>query len=76
MYNKWFQFTAPSTGEVKLTVDVGGSKGTQEQSMAAIWRSDATTEEASNRYSSNADDVVVSAEGLTPGNTYYLSVVL
>ena len=74
LYNKWFQFTAPSTGEVKLTVDVGGAKGTQEQSMATIWRSDATTEEASNRYSSNADDVVVSAEGLTPGNTYYLSV--
>ena len=74
LYNKWFQFTAPSTGEVKLTVDVGGAKGTQEQSMAAIWRSDATTEEVSNRYSSNADDVVVSAEGLTPGNTYYLSV--
>ena len=42
--------------------------------MAAIWQSDATTEEASSRYSDNSDDIVVSAEGLTPGNTYYLSV--
>ena len=74
LYNKWFSFTAPSTGEVKLTVDVGDAKGTQEQGMAAIWQSDATTEEASSRYSDNSDDIVVSAEGLTPGNTYYLSV--
>jgi hypothetical protein len=74
LYNKWFSFTAPSTGEVKLTVDIGDTKGTQEQGMAAIWQSDATTEEASSRYSDNSDDIVVSAEGLIPGNTYYLSV--
>ena len=41
----------------------------------AIWESDGTTEVASDRYtSSNGDDVVLGALGLTPGATYYISV--
>lgn len=74
LMNRWFKFTAPSTGEVKLNVDIDGVKGDQGRTQSAIWESDASTEVASNRYNNESDDLSVSAENLTPGNTYYLSV--
>ncbi|WP_185152440.1 hypothetical protein, partial [Fulvivirga aurantia] len=40
----------------------------------AIWENDGTTEVACNRYVNNDDDVSATALGLTPGNTYYISV--
>ena len=73
--NRWFRFTAPASGEINITVDIGGTKGTQQRTQLALWEADGTTEVASDRYtSSNGDDVVLGALGLTPGATYYISV--
>ncbi|MCB0490421.1 MAG: T9SS type A sorting domain-containing protein, partial [Cyclobacteriaceae bacterium] len=74
LYNRWFKFTAPASGFINVTVDVGGSKGTQQRTQVAIWEADGTTEVSCNRYTSNGDDVTVGAISLTPGSTYYISV--
>lgn len=72
--NVWFSFVA-SSASISITVDRGGSKGTQQRSQVAIWESDGTTEIACKRYQINGEDVVVETlNGLTPGNTYYISV--
>lgn len=73
-YNVWFKFTAPVSGNIQLTVDVGGGKGTLERVNMALWESDASTELACAKYSSKGDDVTITHSGLTPGNLYYLSV--
>ncbi|WP_185152472.1 hypothetical protein, partial [Fulvivirga aurantia] len=73
--NRWFYFTAPATGEINITVDIDGSKGSQRRTQVALWESDGTTEVACDRYtSSNNEDVILGVPTLTPGNTYYLSV--
>ncbi|WP_155210494.1 hypothetical protein, partial [Fulvivirga aurantia] len=73
--NVWFRFIAPASGEINITVDIGGTKGTQRRSQLALWQSDGTTEVACDRYTSANDDVVtLGSIGLTPGNTYYISV--
>jgi len=60
---------------INITVDRGGTKGTQRRTQIALWESDGTTQVACDRYSSSDnDDVVLGATGLTPGNTYYISV--
>ncbi|MEQ9591614.1 MAG: hypothetical protein RLN86_03395, partial [Cyclobacteriaceae bacterium] len=74
LYNRWFSFTAPGSGLINVTVDVGGAKGTQQRTQVAIWEANGTTEVSCNRYVSNGDDVTVGAAGLTPGATYYISV--
>ncbi|MBL57106.1 MAG: hypothetical protein CMP61_07965 [Flavobacteriales bacterium] len=74
LYTKWFKFSAPTTGQVVLTVDVASGKGTMDQAQAALWQSDASTQVVSNRYGDNTDDIVIAANGLTSGDTYYLSV--
>lgn len=73
-YNVWFKFTVPASGNIKVTVDRGGTKGTIKRINLAIWQSDGTTEVACDRYIGNNDDVDVSAVGLTVGATYYISV--
>ncbi len=72
--NRWFKFTAPTTGQINITVDIGGSKGTQRATQIALWEADGLTEVTSSRYASTNDDVILSANGLTSGNTYYISV--
>lgn len=72
--NVWFSFVA-TTSSISVTVDRGGSKGTQQRSQIAIWESDGSTEIACKRYQLNGEDVVVDAAGsLTIGDTYYISV--
>ena len=73
-YNRWFKFTAPTTSQINVTVDINGAKGNQRYTQIAIWHADGTTEIASKRYSSITEDVVLSVPGLTSGNTYYISV--
>ena len=73
-YNRWFKFTAPATGQMNITVDTYGSKGSQRRTQLALWQADGTTEVSSNKYVSDYDDVVLSGVGLTPGATYYISV--
>ena len=74
LFNRWFKFTAPASGYINITVDRGGSKGTQQRTQVAIWQSDGTTQVACNRYVNDGDDVVVGSTSLTPGATYYISV--
>jgi hypothetical protein len=73
-YNVWFKFTAPASGVINVVVDIGGAKGSQTRTQVAIWEPGGTTEISSARYASSSDDVPLSATGLTPGTTYYISV--
>ncbi|MFZ1805688.1 MAG: T9SS type A sorting domain-containing protein, partial [Cyclobacteriaceae bacterium] len=73
LYNRWFKFVAIST-VATITVDIGGAKGTQGRTQLAMWQSNGTTQVACQRYVANGDDVTIVAPGLTPGNTYYISV--
>ncbi len=72
--NRWFYFTAPASGQINATINIGGTSGNMSRSMAALWESDGTTEINCSNYLSSSDDIVVAAQNLTPGNTYYLSV--
>ncbi len=73
-FNRWFYFTAPTTGIVNITVDRGGSKGTQRRTQLALWEADGTTEVECELYAFNDEDVDMGYVGLTPGATYYISV--
>ncbi|MEA3494639.1 MAG: hypothetical protein U9R42_01245, partial [Bacteroidota bacterium] len=72
-YNRWFKFTATTT-TLNITVDIGGTKGTQLRSQIAIWESNGTTEVTSKRYVNTNDDLVIGTVSLTIGNVYYISV--
>jgi hypothetical protein len=75
-HNRWYKFTAPATGEIKVSVDAGGAKGTQTRHQVAIWESNRITEVNSMSYATayENDDLSVSAVGLSNGATYYISV--
>ena len=72
-FNRWFMFTAISTN-VTITVDIGGTKGTQRRTQLALWQSDGTTEVDCKRYVATDDDVSIFNTGLTIGNVYYVSI--
>ncbi len=73
--NRWFKFQATALGNITITVDVSGTKGTQRRTQVALWDSAGTTEIECARYTStNADDVVIGATGLTPNDWYFISV--
>jgi hypothetical protein len=74
LMNRWFKFTAPATGQINVTVDRGGAKGTLQRTQVALWQSNGTTQVSCNRYVNDNDDVVIGSIALTPGNTYYISV--
>ena len=73
-YNRWFKFTAPATGQIKVEVKRGGTQGDIRNINVAIWESDGTTEVACKRYIYSEDNVIVQSLNLTPGQTYYISV--
>ena len=73
-FNRWFRFTAPANGQIRITIDVGGTKGTQLKTQLALWESDGVTPVGCNQYLNNDDDVVLAATGLTPGISYYFTV--
>lgn len=72
-YNVWFSFVA-TTGQINITVDRGGSKGTLRRANLALYDSDGTTQLSCNRYVGDNDDVSTGYIGLTPSNTYYIAV--
>ena len=74
VYNRWFKFTAPATGQINVTVDVNGVKGNQRYTQIALWQADGITEITSEHYTTLTEDVTIGAIGLTPGATYYISV--
>ncbi|MCG2463006.1 hypothetical protein K8352_19795, partial [Flavobacteriaceae bacterium F89] len=71
--NRWFKFTA-TTPQINISVNRGGSKGSQYYAQLALWEADGITELESDRYGSAYDNVDLGYTGLTPGNTYYISV--
>ncbi len=73
-HNIWFKFQAPSSGQIRIVVDRGGSRGDIQYINAAIYDSDAQTEISCNKYFYSDDDVTVQAPSLTPGNWYYLAI--
>jgi|GEM_PF-3089763 len=73
-FNRWFKFTAPHADQLRIIVDVGGSKGTQTNSQVALWKSDGTTEIWSASAASPTSDVILRVPGLTPDSVYYISV--
>src|SRR5690606_39039702 len=73
-YNRWFKFTAPASGQVNITVDINGTKGSQRHTQLALWEADGLTELSSDRYVGSYDDVIMGYIGLVPGSIYYISV--
>ncbi|MBN4062347.1 hypothetical protein JYU20_04040, partial [Bacteroidales bacterium AH-315-I05] len=73
LFNRWFKFKAIHTN-ASITVDRGGTKGTQRRTQLALWQSDGVTEVSCQRYVADLDDVNIAATGLTVGNWYYISV--
>ncbi|MCG2463017.1 hypothetical protein K8352_19860, partial [Flavobacteriaceae bacterium F89] len=63
-----------ATGQINITVDRGGAKGSQRHAQLALWEADGLTELNSERYVGSYDDVTMGYIGLVPGNTYYISV--
>jgi len=73
--NRWFKFVATSTGVMKVSVLVGGSKGNQQSPQLAIWDSDGETElMCFSPAPTNNTPAVAGVAGLVDGNTYYISV--
>ncbi|MBL7937109.1 MAG: hypothetical protein JNM51_14975, partial [Bacteroidia bacterium] len=71
--NVWFKFVA-TTSQINIQLLTGGTEGTIQNPYMAIWQSDGTTQIGCVNYSSTYSDLELSAIGLTPGNTYYISV--
>jgi len=74
LHNRWFSFVAPATGEINVVVDRGLTKGSQSYTQIALWEADGTTEIKSERYAYQTEDTDLGYVGLTPGNTYYISI--
>ncbi|MDO6518815.1 gliding motility-associated C-terminal domain-containing protein [Zobellia uliginosa] len=73
-HNKWFSFVAPPSGKIDIRMDRGGVKGTLRHAYMALWENDGLTEMACTTYSDPEDDLRIRHWGLTPGETYYLTV--
>jgi len=73
-HNVWFSVVAPASGIIQATIDRGGSKGTLQYAYIALWEADGVTEVGCGVNSSANDDISLLSTGLTPGDTYYISV--
>jgi hypothetical protein len=71
--NRWFKFVATSS-QINLQLFTGGSEGTLQYPYMALWQSNGTTQIGCVNYTSQYSDLELSGTGLTPGNTYYVSV--
>ncbi len=72
-YNRWFKFTA-TTNYMKVQLNTGAPEGTLQYPYLALWAANGTTEIASMNRNGQYTDLEVDYYGLTPGNTYYVSV--
>ncbi|NOS92519.1 MAG: hypothetical protein HOP30_11395, partial [Cyclobacteriaceae bacterium] len=71
--NRWFKFVATTT-TITANVYTGGAEGSLQHGYMALWEADGTTQLGCVQYVNQYDDLEISAVGLTPGNTYYISV--
>ncbi len=72
-YNRWFKFQATATGNATIQLKTGGDEGTLQYPFLALWDA-ANNQVGCTRYSSQYSDIEIVAEGLTPGEWYYISV--
>ncbi len=72
-YNRWFRFSGPASGNVDVTVQTGGSKGSMRYTFLALY-DNSMTELDCGRYVTIQGNLSVTATGLTPGNNYYVEV--
>ena len=74
--NVWFEVTAPATGNIEVKLDTGSEKGALQTAYLALWDSTGTNELGCNSYrmGRDYDDISLLATGLTPGDSYYVSV--
>ncbi len=73
-YNRWFKFTASASGYIKAKVKVGGTEGTLQNPFVALWATNGTTLLNCENYQGASLDIETDYYGLTPGQTYYISV--
>ncbi|MBX7125268.1 MAG: T9SS type A sorting domain-containing protein [Cyclobacteriaceae bacterium] len=73
-YNRWFQFTASATGFINVQLKTGGALGTMQYSWVTLWDGAGTQLVCSPYNSQQYGTMEISALGLTPGATYYVSV--
>ncbi|MCB0804281.1 MAG: hypothetical protein KDC05_00700, partial [Bacteroidales bacterium] len=71
-YNRWFKFQA-TTSTITIDVKTGGSQGSAQYLMAALW-DNAGYELACAVYTSNTSDLTLSSVDLIPGEWYYIAV--
>ncbi|MBU0765445.1 MAG: hypothetical protein KJ607_11485, partial [Bacteroidetes bacterium] len=71
-YNRWFTFTA-GTDNIELLVKIGGDEGNMRYPFVALWDEDLTQLECES-YIDATRDIGFAYEGLTEGETYYISV--
>jgi len=72
-YNRWFRFIASSTGYIKVGLKTGGSEGTLQNPMLALWDASLTQLNCQN-YQGASTDIETDYFGLIPGASYYISV--
>ncbi|CAM4320006.1 DUF6923 family protein [Zobellia nedashkovskayae] len=74
--NVWFEVTAPATGNIEVKLNTGDEKGTLQTAYLALWDSTGSIELGCNSYRTGRDydDISLLATGLTPGDSYYVSV--
>jgi hypothetical protein len=73
IHNRWFKFQA-SYQSIYVDIRVGGTEGTQLNSVLAIWDSDGTTQLDCRSAVTPDDDLFGYAFGLVIGEWYYISV--
>ncbi len=71
--NRWFKFTATASTFINAQVKVSGAGETMRYPFIAIWDASFTQVACTNQIGAAAD-ISLSYYGLTPGNTYYISV--
>jgi hypothetical protein len=71
--NVWFEFVAIS-GEIEIDVNTGGTYGTMRGQQIALWNETGTEVGCVNSNDWYAGTLTLTADTLTAGNTYYISV--
>ena len=75
--NRWFKFTASSTGFINVKVNVNSANETMRYPMVSLWNSTISTQlQCQNQqgYGYGTSSLSMSYYGLTPGATYYIEV--
>jgi hypothetical protein len=71
--NVWFKFTATATSFINVQVKVSGAGETMRYPFVALWDGTPAQLACTNNQGA-AVDISMSYHGLTPGNTYYISI--